>query len=242
MHLATITRYPLKGFAGELLEKIQLEIDCTLPRDRQYALQYPARISPKPSAWRPKKFFVQSVHTDICAEVKIAWKKDTVSLKCGDASLTINRQLLEDEDLSKWIASLDPRLSGCNIESLDTGFTDESEAYVSLLNRATITSIAAATSTPGHPERYRGNLLIDNLREFNEAEWIGRNLLIGEAQFQVVKPIVRCKATECDWHGSRMTGFLDHLEQTLGLNTCGIFLRVTKGGSIAIADKITLLD
>ena len=242
MHLATITRYPLKGFAGELLEKTQVEPNCTLPCDRQYALQHPDRKPLAPNTWRPKKFFLQSTQTNFCAATKVNWQCDRVQFQYHQDNIIVSRNPLDGRPLIQWIESFDHSVKGCTLESLDTGFTDKRDAYVSMLNRSTISAIAKATNTYDHPERYRGNLLIDGLKPFEESLWVGRQLLIGEARLEVIEPIVRCKATEFDWHGTHSEGFLDLLEKTFKTDTCGIFLRVILGGSIAVTDKITLLD
>jgi uncharacterized protein YcbX len=57
----------------------------------------------------------------------------------------------------------------------------------------------------------------------------------------VVEPIVRCKATECDWHGSRTEGFLDRLDQQLDTDICGLFLRAVGDGEIKITDQLRVL-
>jgi len=52
---------------------------------------------------------------------------------------------------------------------------------------------------------------------------------------------VRCKATECDWHGSRTEGFLDRLDQQLDTDICGLFLRAVGDGEIKITDQLRVL-
>jgi uncharacterized protein YcbX len=97
-------------------------------------------------------------------------------------------------------------------------------------------------SASDHPERYRGNLLIDGLDPFEELTWVGKTLQIGSATFEVIEPIVRCRATECDWHGSRTDGFLDRLDQSLDTDVCGLFLRAVGDGEVKIADQLTVLS
>ena len=56
--------------------------------------------------------------------------------------LAIDRNPFDGDTLIEWIRSLSPDLGQLTLETLTTGFTDEREAYISLLNRSTITAIA----------------------------------------------------------------------------------------------------
>ena len=241
MQILSITRYPIKGFAGEALQNTLVRSLKTLPGDRQHALQYVDRIPPSSKGWRPKKYFLQSVQTNLCSEIHIEWNSDIVHFNYRGNPFKIPRTALANGSLPQWIASLAPELGEFTLETLETGFTDERDAYVSLVNRSTVSAIAEATGTSDHPERYRGNLLVDGVRPFDELNWVGQTLQIGTATFEVVEPIVRCKATECDWHGSRTEGFLDRLDQQLNTDICGLFLRAFGDGEIKITDQLRVL-
>ena len=241
MQILSITRYPIKGFAGEALQNTLVRSLKTLPGDRQHALQYVDRIPPSSKGWRPKKYFLQSVQTNLCSEIHIEWNSDIVHFNYRGNPFKIPRTALANDSLPQWIASLAPELGEFTLETLETGFTDERDAYVSLVNRSTVSAIAEATGTSDHPERYRGNLLVDGVRPFDELNWVGQTLQIGTATFEVVEPIVRCKATECDWHGSRTEGFLDRLDQQLDTDICGLFLRAVGDGEIKITDQLRVL-
>jgi uncharacterized protein YcbX len=241
MQILSITRYPIKGFAGEALQNTLVRSLKTLPGDRQHALQYVDRIPPSSKGWRPKKYFLQSVQTNLCSEIHIEWNSDIVHFNYRGNPFKIPRTALANGSLPQWIASLAPELGEFTLETLETGFTDERDAYVSLVNRSTVSAIAEATGTSDHPERYRGNLLVDGVRPFDELNWIGQTFQIGTATFEVVEPIVRCKATECDWHGSRTEGFLDRLDQQLDTDICGLFLRAVGDGEIKITDQLRVL-
>lgn len=134
-----------------------------------------------------------------------------------------------------------PYLGEFTLETLETGFTDEPDSYASLVSQSTVTAIAKATRTSNYPERYRGNLLIAGVPPFEELSWVGKTLKIGSATFEVIEPIVRCKATEYDWHGSRTDGFLDRLNQKFDTDTCGLFLRAVTDGKIETNDQLKIL-
>ena len=242
MKLQSITRYPLKGFAGERLNKSSIQRFQTLQGDRQYALQYAERNPPAQEGWRPKKFFAQSVQTDLCSQIKVDWTLENVHFDYQGDGLLIDRNPFDGDTLIEWIRSLSPDLGQLTLETLATGFTDEREAYISLLNRSTVTAIAKATDTSDHPERYRGNLLIDGVDPFEELSWVGRTLQIGNATFEVVNPIVRCRATECDWHGTRTADFLDLLDRQLDTDVCGLYLRSLDNSEIVKCGQLIMVS
>ena len=241
MHILSITRYPIKGFGGEQLAQTLVHRHKTLPGDRQHALQYADRIPSNLEGWRPKKYFLQSVQTNLCSEIYIKWTADIVQFDYHGNMFEISRHDLDKGEFTQWISSLAPELGEFTLETLETGFTDERDAFISLVNRSTVSAIAEATGTSDHPERYRGNLLVDGVRPFDELNWVGKTVQIGTATFDVVEPIVRCKATECDWHGSRTEGFLDRLNQKFDTDTCGLFLRAVTDGKIETNDQFKIL-
>lgn len=237
MKLTGITRYPIKGLAGRSDNRVSVRPHRTLEGDREYALQHIDRIPPSAEGWRPKKFFLQSVQTNHLAAIDTQWDTDQLTVSLNGESLRI---IWPEEcpALATWIAERVPETDGLSCVSCPTGFTDEPTPYVSLINEATVEAIAKATQTQAAPERYRGNLLISGAKPFAEHDWVGQTLVIGEVAFKVEEPIVRCRATECDWHGHRDLGFVETLRRTFDTDCCGLFLTAQSEGSIAIGDAI----
>ena len=108
------------------------------------------------------------MQTNLCSEIHIAWTTESVHFDYHGNTFEILRNALDNGALPEWISSLVPELGEFTLETLETGFTDERDAYVSLVNRSTVTAIAEATGTSDHPERYRANLLVDGVRPFYE--------------------------------------------------------------------------
>ncbi|MDC1319301.1 MOSC domain-containing protein [Litorivicinus sp.] len=240
MEVAHIICYPIKGFAGEILRKSDFFTNSALPGDREFALEYRNRIPPDPSNWRPKKHFWQSTETDLISQILVQWNNGSIRFKHQNGVLQVSRPLSKNSDLCNWISTLAPNLPSFKLVRLKTGFTDQPEPYVSLINLETVNAIAKVTNTVFHPSRYRGNLIISGLEAFAETRWIGRSLLIGNVKFEVIEPIERCKAIECDWHGQRDTGLLKRLNSELLTGACGVFLKVAQSGSLMLGDQVRL--
>ena len=240
MHLASIMRYPIKGFAGESLLQADLAPQQRMTGDRIYALQHRDRVPPQDIGWRPKKYFIQSVQTDILAEIDVHWSADHALFNCQGRSLSLSRPFDLDESLAAWVAQFFPDASGFEFIHEPTGLTDEPEAFISLVNQATVDAIAVSTATQANPARYRSNLVVDGLPPFAETDWIGAELHIGEVTFDVIEPIVRCLATECDWQGGRDKGFLTRLNESLNTDHCGVFLKTRVGGRLQTGDSLVI--
>ncbi len=241
MRLSAIHRYPIKGFAAESLEAIDLQIAHRLPGDRIAALRHQDRVPPVDSGWRPKKYFLQSVQTDLLAEIQVDWAADAVQLTHRADRLTLPRPLPKTTELADWIAARIPDHPGFVFTEEQTGLTDEPEPFVSLINQATVDAIAEATGTRSNPARYRGNLVIEGTPAFAEADWVGAVLTIGEVSFDVIEPTVRCLATECDWQGQRDVGFVERLKSQLDTDCCGVFLKVRSAGRLRLGEQLQLL-
>lgn len=239
--LRAIVRYPIKGLAGESVSDVELTVDATIPGDRVHALQFSDRTPPDASQWRPKKYFLQSASSNIPQHIEIEWHANMVVFRVGASEICVTRTLDGFESLPMWLGDQFPELPPLTLASYAHGFTDEPTAYVSIINNATVSAIADTTHTPNHPARFRGNLMVEGLNPFAELEWIGQELMIGTARFEVVEPIVRCPATQCSWMGSREYDFLDRLDAAFHTDCCGLFTRVIKAGRIKQGDAIEVV-
>ncbi len=239
MKLKGITRYPVKGLAGEALDGAIIRANQTLTGDRQYALQHRDRIPPSGEGWRPKKFFLQSVQTDTLAELQVQWSETEATFTLGPETLRL-KWPNEADGLADWLSDRVADTNGLQLVECPTGFTDEPTPYVSLINAETVRAIAEATETYASEKRYRGNLLIEGVPAFAETGWVGQTLTIGEATFRVAEPIVRCRATECSWIAPREVDFLTRLETHCDTDCCGLFLIAETPGLISVGDSIRL--
>ena len=88
----------------------------------------------------------------------------------------------------------------------------------------------------------RGNLWIEGTTAFEEFDWIGRRLRIGQAVLKVEKRITRCAATQVNPEtGHPDADTLTALKAHYGHRDFGIYAVVTEGGTVNLNDKVTLL-
>ena len=91
------------------------------------------------------------------------------------------------------------------------------------------------------PLRFRANVLVDGWAPWEELEWAGRGMRLGEAEASVFKSIVRCAAPDVDpvtaERDAEVTKALfDHYGHTF----FGLYLNVTQGGGVAVGDGVEL--
>ena len=91
------------------------------------------------------------------------------------------------------------------------------------------------------PLRWRGNLWLNGLSPWQEFDWIGKTIQIGEAVFEVQEAIRRCLATTANPKtGERDADTLAALN-TLGHQDFGVYATVVKSGVVQQNDPMKVL-
>src|SRR6185312_3303614 len=125
-------------------------------------------------------------------------------------------------------------------------YQDSEQGQITLHSRESLAAVAAATGDPELSEvRFRSNIAIEGIDAWEEQDWVGRKVRIGDVEFDVVRPKVRCLAT----HANPDTGKWDlpvmqtlvqafHQEQptfAVAIVTSG------RGGEVRVGDAVTVL-
>src|SRR5205085_5939434 len=104
---------------------------------------------------------------------------------------------------------------------------------------ASLRELARHTGAPVHPLRFRGNLYVDGLPAWAEFDWVGKPVSGGSARFEAVARIDRCAATNVNPDTAERDMKIPRtLVDTYGHPDCGIYLRVTAGGTMKAGDTI----
>ena len=115
---------------------------------------------------------------------------------------------------------------------------------VTLHSRESLASAGAALGDANLDEaRFRHNIVIEGAAAWAEQSWVGGKLRVGDVEFDVAKPEVRCLAT----HANPRTGERDlQVMQTLiqafkqAQPTFGVGMLSTAGGEIRLGDAVIL--
>ncbi|MFZ1813992.1 MAG: MOSC domain-containing protein [Rhizobiaceae bacterium] len=254
--LASLMRYPVKGLPGESMSEATLNAGEGIASDRRFALTATV-ASTMNGAW----LGCSSFHINATQDGLLGFGQrfdsrsgllvlsnpegQTLSIDTRDeASIAeANRQLssflMSITGSSPFPAQLAIRRQSPGQLS---GYWDFSDSAISLINARSVRAIGEAASTEIAPERFRGNLLIDDLPQWDEFAFPGKRLRLGEAELEAIRPAARCPATSVNPRTAiRDLRLPDTMMEKLGHNYCGIYVQVVKGGRIAPGDKLEVI-
>ncbi|MBU6318698.1 MAG: MOSC domain-containing protein [Alphaproteobacteria bacterium] len=247
--LASIFRHPVKGLSPELLERVALEPDGALPNDRRYAVEVGhSGFNPAAPAHVSKMKFVVLARFPELARLRTRLHEASGVFRVEDAyGFGVDVPLDREEGRAALSQFLEAYLSS-SVESqmrvLEAPrghmFSDHPAGRVSVVNLASVRLLEQAVGRPVDPLRFRANLFVDGLAPFAEDDWtIGSTLRIGELEFRVISPIVRCVATHVDPStGEIDIDLVDQLRRVFDRTTMGTYLAVTRGGLLKVGDEM----
>ena len=93
---------------------------------------------------------------------------------------------------------------------------------------------------PLDPLRFRANLYFDTGMPWQEFDWCGKEIQIGEVTVKCLSRIERCAATNVNPEtAARDANIPLQLQRAFGHGDMGIYIDVVKGGTIRPGDTVT---
>jgi len=248
--LSQIRRYPVKGLNGEALEHADLQANEGLPQDRRFALAHAAsqfdRTDPH---WLPKQNFLQLMRDERLALLDTQFDPESGYLTIfrdgrrvarGQVTQPLGRIIIE-QFLDAFIEP-GPRGNPHVVEAPGVMLSDVPDKLVSIINLASVHDIERVARAPVDPRRFRANLYLEGLPAWAEMDWPGRIIRIGNVMLAVLETIGRCAATEVNPDSAaRDLHLLKILQEGFGHTICGVYARVTAGGTIRMSDEVSVL-
>jgi uncharacterized protein YcbX len=238
--LSQIWRHPIKGIGAERLDHVGLKIDRPLPMDRAWAVLEQGGESGE--GWRVCRNFIRGAKGPslmaITARVEGRLSTSPIPTAPRSPSPRARRRPRWRSGLARPIYPEDRRPPTALIRAPEMGMSDAPFASVSILNEASLRALSQKIGQDLDPRRFRGNLWLDGLAPWEEFDLVGKRLRIGAAEFDVVEPIGRCRATEANPEtGRRDAPTLAALEDGWGHTRFGVYAMVRKGGLVAVGDE-----
>jgi uncharacterized protein YcbX len=242
--LSQIWRHPIKGIGAERLDHVGLKIDRPLPMDRAWAVLEQGGEAGE--GWRPCRNFIRGAKGPSLMAITARVEGDTIHLTHPDRPDIAVTPGTEDAAVAllAWLKPIYPedrRPPAALVHAPEMGMSDAPFASVSILNEASLRALSQKTGKELDPRRFRGNLWLDGLAPWEEFDLVGKRLRIGAAEFDIVEPIGRCRATEANpVTGRRDAPTLAALEDGWGHTRFGVYAMVRKGGRVAVGDEARL--
>jgi uncharacterized protein YcbX len=119
-------------------------------------------------------------------------------------------------------------------------FSDVARKVVSVINLASVAAVANVVGRPVHPLRFRANVYVTGWPAWHEFDLVGHEIALGaSARLKIIKPIVRCAATNVDPDtGMRDLSIPDTLLRSFGHADCGVYGEVVEAGDIVRGDDV----
>ena len=247
--VAALLRYPVKGFSPEEISEASLEAGSYFPGDRLFAIENgPSGYDPASPEHLPKQKFLMLMRNERLARLALAFDPASrmLTIRQGGrvAAMGSVDQAEGREAITRFLESYLGEECRGPLRLLDAPrdfrFTDSRSGFVSLINRASVAAIAERVGRPSlDPVRFRGNILLDGIKPWEEFDLVGQRLRIGAAELEVTKRIDRCAAVDVDPRaGLRDLKLVQTLEQAFQHHECGVYARITRSGTIRPGDAL----
>ncbi|MEX2649759.1 MAG: MOSC domain-containing protein [Alphaproteobacteria bacterium] len=245
--IASLTRYPVKGMAGEALDDVEI-VATGLLGDRAYALVDPDTGERVTSVPFRKRHRLLDWRAAFVAPPLAGGLPPCVTLEAPDgATLSSERDDIGDrlsERFGKPVLLAADRRHGQRGGLGEDAVGDFNAAPVHVLTSVTLDRLARLRpETTFAARRFRPNIVLETATGLDEATWIGRRLRLGAtAALAVLERTVRCAIT------TLAQGDLAQDPNVLGTinvanGTClGLYARVEATGVIRIGDTVRLED
>jgi GntR family transcriptional regulator/MocR family aminotransferase len=244
--LKNIYRYPIKGLSAQPLTRIVLEAKKPFPHDRVFALVRPgAPFDTGDPRWGKKGLFVMLMLEEALARVRTTLDVETLQLTITqDNHQLIVADLNDDTARARveeifWQLVPAFRIAPTLVRARDGHFMDKPDNVMSLINLATVRSLEEQWGYKIDPLRFRANFYIDDARPWEEFEWVGSDIQIGDGLFRVDRRNGRCGATNVNPEtGRRDLDLPSSLRAAFGHKELGIYLVAREGGRVAVGDSV----
>lgn len=259
--VSALYRYPVKGLTPEPRESLVVRLDGRAEGDRVLAFRYGDAVRPEErdglDYW-PKSRGLSLMDYPGLARLRLRYDADALSLRLSgpdggiiEAGLDgAGRRRLADRVTEFVLGTPEGRLlrraGRLPVELVGDGMTarfqDRPRGYLSLHGGASAEALAAATGLAADHRRFRSNIVVDGVEAWGELSWTSR-VRIGDVEFTVEKPIVRCLAIQADPDtGERDAPLLRTLTREFAQRepTLGVLMLPTGGGTLRVGDTVTV--
>jgi uncharacterized protein len=231
--ISEINRYPVKSFAGESLET------CTINTYGLYGDRFCAFYDETKEGW-DSFITARDIPNMLAYKAKLVDKGLSVTSPNGQ-TFSWNEELLDDiQRYSKRKISM-TSYKAPNPEDPDLMSVDL--ASLLIITDSSLRKLEAIWGKNLDKRRFRANLIVSiNENTFNENDWIGKQLSVGDTELQVESYCERCSIITINPNTlERDISLLKKVNEQMNL-IFGVYASVKKPGQIQVGQKVYLSD
>ena len=230
IELVSIASYPVKSLPAEWIESVTLAEGQGLPNDRQWALATGTRNVPSDGAWTSCGAFERLTIRPSMGAWTSQLGTDGTPILSGpkDELLTFDENGWPNGPVPK------PFVPEIQLVRAQNGYWDHADGLISIINLSTIEEIERSIGSPVDPARFRANFYV-RATPWSEFGWLGCALKFDDVQFNITRPIDRCRATSVrPGTGETDINMPAQLMRHFGHMYCGVYGTVKTGGNINV--------
>lgn len=245
-----IFRYPIKGLSPQPVRGIALDEGKPFPFDRVFALTRPGTtVDTREPRWAKKGLFLMLMLEESLATVRSHVDPETLRLtitRTEEPKPLLEVDLGTNQGREQAASFLFEHVPGLAarptlVHARDGHFMDKPHNVMSCINLATVRQVAKELGVPIDPLRFRANFYIDGASPWQEFDWVGRDVSLGDVLFRVDSRNGRCGAVNVNpATGERDLDLPKALRATYGHKDLGVYLVARKSGKVVVGDQVTL--
>lgn len=249
--VAALRRFPVKGLSPENLDSVEVEPGRPLAGDRAFAIENgPSGFDPAAPKKLPKIRFLCLMRNARLAGLSTAYDPASGRFEVRrGAELALAADLGSAQgraETEAWFTEFMGEEARGPLKLLPAPerhtFSDTARGVLSIVNRASAAALETMLGAPVDPLRFRANLELDGFGPWEELDWVGREIEIGEVRFRIADRTVRCAATEVDpVTAERDLPIPATLMKQLGHADCGVYAEALTPGRVAVGAEARLI-
>jgi len=258
--ISSINYCPVKSVSFQTIDKCEIKKDVGIIGDRIFAFAKDldvdkAQLFEKSPEERKGKWnkVLTLKNSPILNKYNFLFKDNSLTLTFKDKKiLTIDiNELSERQLLSNKIIELENSLKepitlmkNEEFPFFDTSISNKVDFInsVSLINIQSVNDFQKKTNEKIEISRFRGNICIDEIKPWEEREWIGKTIKINNISFKVEKNIPRCVAINLKPStDDNSLNLLQSLKKNYNHFEMGVYLTALNSGEINLGDKVEII-
>ncbi|GJD22088.1 MOSC domain-containing protein [Rivularia sp. IAM M-261] len=190
--------HPIKGLTPQVQESVYLKVGHGIPGDRAFALMYKKNLPD------------MDIEVPWMKKVNFAMQNDWHSLAALDCfyNPTSEKLTIKRKGIELLVADMGTITGRHEVSTFFTGYLraplelvgsynktryqDREAGHISLVSQATIDNLSEIAGHIIDVRRFRPNIVVDDIPAWNEFDWVGKQIKIGNALVEVTARINRC--------------------------------------------------